>query len=290
MKLTAAYTLLAQMLGHEDVSMVLDFQREAILAAMNMANQEVWDKGPAEQRNELRAGVAFAPTNAPGITLTQNSDVISGTVQPAWVGCTVSFSGQELNEFLSPTKLLAPYLGQTGVQTGLVYGDSIVLANDVEAVTDNVTLNGQERLRLLASLEEWQLINRVAAPGRPTHFWVQPATSNNEQVIQSRIRLAPRPNRAYLINYEVRKRAPRYDATHLTDPLRVVMTLGDEAESIWLPIAKFHLRDHPHFDTSRINLVTQGYQLALQRLHAKTAATGPRGSHRIPYGTPPSKR
>lgn len=295
MKLTVAYALLAQCFGINDVTGspgVPASDKASILTAMNAANQEVLEKGHVDQKRVVKSAALFGPADLAGIGVTQGSTTITGTVAAQWIGCTVLLPGEEEmpNEFVSATALLNPTLLATGTVIAKVYGDSVLCSEDTDHVTGSVTINGSNPVVKLDTYEDFRQLNTRGRLGRPTHYWVQPGSANSDQILRSRIRVTPRPDRPYLLNYEIAKRAIRYIDTDLVDANKVIMVAGDMAETIWLPIAKYKLKDSPHFDDALTAAVDKGYAAALATLSGKSLSTASTGTRTVPHGVPPTKR
>ena len=164
--LRAAQELLG-LVGLSNISAAPAALRGRILNDINAAMQKVWAKAPKWWSEDTLGFDVFAPVTLAGMTFTNGSKTIGGTL-PSWaVGCTVLLGDDRFqNQIASAIELVHPHNGSTraGAGTGIIYGDCIAVASDnaeIMPISRNVMVPPANRANSESSRPQ-------TAPARPS--------------------------------------------------------------------------------------------------------------------------
>lgn len=238
-----------------------------ILSDQNRTLQVIWTMLPQFWSEDNDGELLPAPVSFSGLTLTHGGKSFTGgSFTTAQIGRTVRITGDENdNELATTTSLVRPYLGpSTAAGSGTIYGDCITLGTSIIGVLAPVILQGEHELVPLRGHRDLRIFSAtsghyakdegftrqhytVADPreiNTPVGYLVRPVLIAN--VTQLRLRVAPLPDRDYVVTFEKRTSCPRVTALNST----VIPMPQDLAESVFLPIFRHKFSTWKHFPES----------------------------------------
>jgi len=276
-----------------------------ILSDINNAVQRIYTLGP-ENWSMFPAGLATkAPTPITGLSLTSGENTVSGTGFLPWMdGCTAVIGGDSnQNEIIqtgaSTYALKNPYMsGTTASGSGIVYCDSLNLSADVISVEPPVRIPDCRDLYPLTSITQATsygvMNNDYGRYGQSKNFSVYLADSQKQictpdsYYIDNRVdyqgqlgirmRLNPVPDKAYIVNFQYRKAAPRIASLDSTVAYLVPAAYN---ETILLPFVRFNFSGWTHFNGDKESIV-EGYKTA-ERMLIKLSDTQPHKIQKISF-------
>ena len=247
---------------------------EELVACMNGALQELWDRAPVAVRF-ARLGIDLHAPTTVTLQVTPESTALSafGGYEPWMDGCTVRIAGDDCdNELVDGQTLLRPYSGAGEAApvtvTATVFADCASPGAEVTGVVDPIGTCGSVHLpRLLtrvASRVEFESWSGMAQKktGMPEVCLVETRVLPSRSRLGIRLRVHPMPMEAMLLTYGAMLNAPMMtvaDVGTVNDPGRTFPIPGGWEESVLLPLALQRLSVHPNFapDSARDEIERQ---------------------------------
>lgn len=279
--------------GHENPQHAPKSVLERILSDINAVGQRLATDAPSDWWTMQDGGQRiYAPTALTGLTLTQNSKVISGAGLQSWMhGCCVQLAGETPQNYLIQTganswQLLTPYDGaSTGSGTGTVYHDAINL-DETSVTIERPMIENEWELTPLDDKAQlrWNYYtspplghyrgDHAAQSGYPMPAWNRevgtPASYLLEQNpaydgrVTVRIRLHPLPDAIYKLTY--RQRLTFTPVTSFADN-RTQIVPHRYHDLIFLPLVRKKFSAHSSF-TGNLQLTLNDAREAESKLEA----------------------
>jgi hypothetical protein len=257
---TAALDL-CSLMGVEELALAGQPTLNRILSDINAELQHLWTLVPQWWSTDTTGEIIRAPQQLAGITATTGSRTITLTGPEAWMaGCTIKFTEEEFqNQILSisgsTATLVRPFAGVTGSGKGAtLYQDAWTLAAEVAGVLPPVLvlgegeligLNGKRDLRRFSANSTYATHHGLAGnmsavaenmdTGRPVAYYVESFTDPTTKAVRNRLRIAPLPDKQYVLEYQAKREAPRLAAINNSTLIPVPQNYAD---SIFLPLLR----------------------------------------------------
>ena len=246
---------------------------EYMLACINGALQELWDRAPVAVCF-ARLGIQLRAPATVALQVSHESNAIGefASYVPWMDGCTIRIDGDACdNELVDGSTLLRPYLSMSttgGTVNATVFADCASPGPEVIGVVDPIGTCAAGLLPTLLTrvssrveFESWWGIAQKRS-GMPEVCFVEtrffPALSR----LGIRLRVHPMPTVAMLLTYGARLNAPVVtpaDVGAASDPETTLPIPGGWCESVLLPLALQRFSAHPNFtpDEARDEITRQ---------------------------------
>jgi len=238
----------------EDLSNVSAQDGQILIRALNQACQDYFDWAPAGHKRTSASYYLAAPETVTNINLTTGAtNVSSGTpFSTSHRGCSIQIHGDpNINEVVSTSAVLRPYLGtEAAPLTAQLWHDALPLLDfAIERIVThprltNRTVTNAVLLPWNSEASEhsgllWQSL--VNSPGTPLYYRAEfvggSIQSENDALVI--IRIAPRPEVACALTFDLDLRGTSYSVTALNDPQ--VLPISRTRANHLLPLIELRL-------------------------------------------------
>lgn len=281
---------LCGLIGVEELALAGTPTLNRIISDINAELQYLWTLIPHWWSAEPTGAIVRAPQTLSGITATFGSKTVTLTAPDTWmVGCTLLFDGEEFqNQLVAYTgttgTLLRPYAGATGSgKSAILYNDCFVQATTTSAILPPVLLlgegeliglSGRRDLRRYSSNSTYATNHGLAGDmgaaaenmdiGRPIAYYVETYSNPTTRLTNLRLRLAPLPDKQYLLEYQSRTEAPRITTLNSSTSIPVPQQYVD---SVFMPMLRKRFASWKNFNTQGIKgVLDEQYNQAIQIL------------------------
>ena len=234
---------------------------DAMVACINGALQELWDRAPVAVCF-ARLGIQLRAPATVSIQVAHESNALTGFAAYApWMdGCTIRIDGDACdNELVDGTTLLRPYLSMSatgGTVNATVFADCASPGPEVIGVVDPIGTCASVHLPKLLTrvssrveFESWWGIAQKRT-GLPEVCFVETRYFPSRSRLGIRLRVHPMPTVSMLLTYGARLNAPTVtvaDVGAASDPETTLPIPGGWCESVLLPLALQRFSAHPNF-------------------------------------------
>lgn len=204
-------------------------EKTDILEAANAGLQRLYNLLPVYFQEVTQGFVLPGPMSITTRVVTHSKYVSNDTFTRDQIGRTVNLDGdQGWNQIVGPNELLNPYMGESGIVNGTVYGNAIfseefplerIIGNPQLANQNYAPINPVQMIRGYGQAA-WLYQQQI---GLPSTWWVQ--TFGNSQGHEPFVilRFAPAPNQAYAFNIRMAYWPKRLTLEDYQNAARVVV-------------------------------------------------------------------
>lgn len=226
-------------------------EKTDLLESANAALGQVYNALPIYFK-ELTQGFLFPAPVTLSLAVTNNSRQMASDVFTSdQLGRTVVLPGDPAwNQIIATDELLNPYLGPTGTVDAIIYGDAVYSTRSpFDRIVGNPRFNNQQAGFLFGNGELTKAFGGTLWPfeqnvGRPVVWWTQPLGNSQGNSPILVLKVAPAPDRDYVLDVRLAFWAKRLTLTDYTDAS--ALPVPDQfLETALIPLAVRNLMSTP---------------------------------------------
>lgn len=242
MKVVWLFSRIARRSRTGDFTKLSALEREDLMEAANAALMQSYDALPAYFK-EITEGFKLPKPQTVTLAVVNGSSQLSSSVfTDEQIGRSVVLDGDpNWNQVISNDRLLNPYMGETGVAGGTLYGDAVwsnrypfdrIIGNPTYANRSSASFTYRELTKINGQNSLWL----QQSVGQPMGWWTQMLgnSQGNEPLLV--LRFSPAPNIDYVIDVRMAYWCKRLTMQDYTD--NTILPVPDQfLETVLIPLA-----------------------------------------------------